>query len=134
MNHSPSTIRTGIGFDIHRFAPGRRLVLACTSPGGAGGASFPFHEIAHLTGEARARHMIAITDTRRDAAWARANPDAMQELVACQDFGRGGTGGRNRRGVQPHGWFVVRLERHGKASFRPAWGDPRRGRTGAGGP
>ncbi len=59
----------------------RRLVLACTSPGGAGGASFPFHEIAHLTGEARARTMIPITDTRRDEAWARANPDAMQELV-----------------------------------------------------
>ncbi len=59
----------------------RRLVLACTSPGGAGGASFAFHEIAHLTGEARARHMIPITDTRRDEAWARANRDAMQELV-----------------------------------------------------
>ena len=59
----------------------RRLVLACTSPGGAGGASFPFHEIAHLTGEARARHMIPITDTRRDEAWARANPDAMLELL-----------------------------------------------------
>ena len=42
-----------------------RLVLACTSPGGAGGASFPFHEIGHLTGEARARHMIPISDTRR---------------------------------------------------------------------
>ena len=25
-----------------------RLVLACTSPGGAGGASFPFHEIEDL--------------------------------------------------------------------------------------
>ena len=59
----------------------RRLVLACTSPGGAGGASFPFHEIAHLTGEARARHMIPITDIRHDDAWARANPDAYRELV-----------------------------------------------------
>src|ERR1700761_491705 len=40
--------------------PGRvsRLVLACTSPGGAGGASFAFHEIEHLKGEARARHMV----------------------------------------------------------------------------
>jgi len=26
----------------------QRLVLACTSPGGAGGASYPFHEIGHL--------------------------------------------------------------------------------------
>src|ERR1700743_2556865 len=31
----------------------KRLVLACTSPGGAGGASFPFHEIEHLKGGAR---------------------------------------------------------------------------------
>src|SRR6187455_3429200 len=36
----------------------KRLVLACTSPGGAGGASYPFHEIEHLTGEERARFLI----------------------------------------------------------------------------
>src|SRR5512146_575751 len=54
----------------------RRLVLACTSPGGAGGASFPFHEIEHLKGEARARHLIPISDTRRTDEWARAHPDA----------------------------------------------------------
>ncbi len=58
-----------------------RLVLACTSPGGAGGASYPFHEIGHLTGEARARHMIPISDTRRDAAWAAANPDDHAKFV-----------------------------------------------------
>ena len=64
--------------------PGRvsRLVLACTSPGGAGGASFPFHEIGHLTGEARARHLIPMGDTRRDAAWAAANPDQYRLFVA----------------------------------------------------
>jgi 3-oxoadipate enol-lactonase len=59
-----------------------RLVLACTSPGGAGGASYPFHEIQHLTGEARARHLIPISDTRRDAAWAAANPEQYAEFVA----------------------------------------------------
>ncbi|THD75335.1 MAG: alpha/beta fold hydrolase [Phenylobacterium sp.] len=59
----------------------RRLVLACTSPGGAGGASFPFHEIEHLKGEARARHMIPISDTRRDDAWARAHPDQYAMFV-----------------------------------------------------
>jgi 3-oxoadipate enol-lactonase len=64
--------------------PGRvkRLVLACTSPGGTGGASFPFHEIEHLKGEARARHMIPISDTRRDDAWAAANPDQYTLFVA----------------------------------------------------
>jgi 3-oxoadipate enol-lactonase len=64
--------------------PGRvkRLVLACTSPGGAGGASFPFHEIEHLKGEARARYLIPISDTRRDEAWAAANPDQYALFVA----------------------------------------------------
>jgi len=60
----------------------KRLVLACTSPGGAGGASFPFHEIDHLQGEARARHMIPISDTRRDAAWTAANPEMHAQFVA----------------------------------------------------
>ena len=59
-----------------------RAVLACTSPGGAGGASFPFHEIEHLKGEARARYMIPISDTRRDAAWAKAHPEQYELFVA----------------------------------------------------
>ncbi len=60
----------------------RRLVLACTSPGGAGGASFPFHELGHLDREARARLLVPISDTRRDAAWAAAHPDMHEQLVA----------------------------------------------------
>ena len=64
--------------------PGKveRLALACTSPGGAGGSSYPFHEIGHLKGEARARHLIPISDTRRDEAWAKANPELYAQLVA----------------------------------------------------
>jgi 3-oxoadipate enol-lactonase len=60
-----------------------RLVLACTSPGGAGGSSFPFHEIDHLDREARALHLIPVSDTRRDAAWAAANPDLLAQFVAA---------------------------------------------------
>jgi 3-oxoadipate enol-lactonase len=59
-----------------------RLVLACTSPGGAGGASFPFHTIDHLKGEARARHLIPVSDTRHDEAWAAANPETYAQMVA----------------------------------------------------
>jgi 3-oxoadipate enol-lactonase len=59
-----------------------RLVLACTSPGGAGGASYPFHTIEHMGREERARHMIPISDTRRDAAWAKANPEQYEQFVA----------------------------------------------------
>jgi 3-oxoadipate enol-lactonase len=59
----------------------KKLVLACTSPGGAGGASFPFHDIEHLKGEARARYLIPISDTRRDDAWAAAHPETYAQLV-----------------------------------------------------
>ena len=57
-------------------------MLACTSPGGAGGASYPFHEIEHMGREERARHMIPISDTRRDAAWPKANPEQYEQFVA----------------------------------------------------
>ncbi len=59
-----------------------RLVLACTSPGGAGGASYPFHEIQHLKGEDRAKFLMPVSDTRRDAAWAAANPQTYAQFVA----------------------------------------------------
>jgi 3-oxoadipate enol-lactonase len=59
-----------------------RLVLGCTSPGGAGGASYPFHDIQHLKGEARARFLIPVSDTRRDAAWQAANADQFAQFVA----------------------------------------------------
>jgi 3-oxoadipate enol-lactonase len=49
----------------------RRLVLACTSSGGAGGASAPFDELATLEGEARVQRQIEMMDTRWDAARRR---------------------------------------------------------------
>jgi len=69
-------------FVLRHPAKVERLVLACTSPGGKGGASYPFHTIEHMGREERARHMIAISDTRRDAAWRTANPRQYQEFVA----------------------------------------------------
>jgi 3-oxoadipate enol-lactonase len=60
----------------------RRAVLACTSPGGEGGSSYPFHEITHLRGEARARHLLPISDLRHDDEWAKANPDQFDKLLA----------------------------------------------------
>jgi 3-oxoadipate enol-lactonase len=59
-----------------------RLVLGCTSPGGEGGASYPFHEIQDLKGEARARFLIPISDTRRDAAWQAAHAEQFAQFVA----------------------------------------------------
>jgi 3-oxoadipate enol-lactonase len=46
----------------------RRLVLACTSSGGAGGASIPFDELATLEGEARVQRQIEMMDIRWDEA------------------------------------------------------------------
>ena len=63
----------------------KRLVLACTSPGGAGGASYPFHEIQDLTGEARARFMAPISDTRFDQAWMDSHPDQVAMMIAAAD-------------------------------------------------
>lgn len=41
-----------------------RLVLCCTSSGGAGGASYPLHELAVLTDEQRRRKQLALSDVR----------------------------------------------------------------------
>jgi 3-oxoadipate enol-lactonase len=57
-----------------------RLVLACTSSGGAGGASYPLHELSHFPVEDYVRRVIQLSDTRRDAAWQAANPDQFQAL------------------------------------------------------
>lgn len=46
----------------------RRLVLACTSAGGAGGASYPLHELVDLPVEERIATMVAITDSRWPSA------------------------------------------------------------------
>lgn len=59
----------------------KRLVLACTSPGGEGGSSFPFHEIDHMERTERAKHLIPVSDTRRDAAWAAEQRDQYELFV-----------------------------------------------------
>jgi 3-oxoadipate enol-lactonase len=64
-----------------------RLVLACTSSGGAGGASFPLHELVDLPEPERLRRQVAVSDTRLDEAWQDANPgDAVKvlELAAAR--------------------------------------------------
>ncbi|MGB8841407.1 MAG: alpha/beta hydrolase [Aliidongia sp.] len=58
-----------------------RLALACTSPGGAGGVSYPLHELADLDLMARTRHLLGVTDIRRDAVWVAANPERAQSAV-----------------------------------------------------
>lgn len=69
--------------------PGRaeRLVLACTSSGGAGGASYPLHELEELPEPERLRASLAVSDVRYDEAWQDANPAdaaALLELAASR--------------------------------------------------
>ncbi|MDP9336194.1 MAG: alpha/beta hydrolase [Actinomycetota bacterium] len=57
-------------------APDRveRLALCCTSPGGAGGASYPLQEPAELPVDQRAEVGTRLFDTRFDADWLATHP------------------------------------------------------------
>jgi len=68
-------------FAVRYPARVERLVLACTSSGGAGGASYPLHELLDLSLQEKTLHLLAISDTRQDAAWQAAHPQQVQELV-----------------------------------------------------
>ena len=59
----------------------RKLVLAATSSGGAGGSSYPLHELQFLSPEKHAERMIELTDTRHHAAWRASHPQAYQSLL-----------------------------------------------------
>ena len=60
----------------------KRLVLACTSSGGAGGLSYPLHELANLPSEELAHRQITIADIRwQDEAWLSSRTTQFQELV-----------------------------------------------------
>ncbi|TNF82757.1 MAG: alpha/beta fold hydrolase [Gammaproteobacteria bacterium] len=57
------------------------LVLACTSSGGEGGASYPLHELEQLDETARIERNLELADTRRDPAWRESHPEKWQSYV-----------------------------------------------------
>jgi 3-oxoadipate enol-lactonase len=59
-----------------------KLVLCVSSPGGAGGASYPLHELATLGQEERARRGIALSDLRRTPEWQAAHPDEVAKFIS----------------------------------------------------
>ncbi len=69
----------------------RRLVLACTSSGGTGGASYPLHELVGLDAQASLERRFQLLDTRWDAAWRSENPE-MVAMIA-EGFQLGGPDG-----------------------------------------
>ncbi|HEY6474785.1 MAG TPA: alpha/beta fold hydrolase [Acidimicrobiales bacterium] len=68
----------------------RRLVLACTSAGGAGGASYPLHELVGLDAEASLAKRLELMDTRWDETWREANPKTVRMIA--EGFQLGGDG------------------------------------------
>jgi 3-oxoadipate enol-lactonase len=59
----------------------RSLVLCCSTSGGAGGASYPLHELADLAPRERSRKLLAIADTRRDESWQAEHPQETEQLL-----------------------------------------------------
>lgn len=51
-----------------------RLALLCTSSGGAGGSSYPLHELATLPADERNRQASRLADIRLDPAWQAEHP------------------------------------------------------------
>ncbi len=66
-----------------------RLALLCTSPGGAGGASYPLHEVADLPEADRAATMLPLYDSRFTPEWLaeRAGDRALLERLAARNQG-----------------------------------------------
>lgn len=64
-----------------------KLVLACTSSGGTGGASYPLHELAVLEAREKAQRQLRIADVRRNDEWIAANPERWEELLALATAG-----------------------------------------------
>ena len=60
----------------------RRLILCCTASGGAGRASFAYHELPKMDARELAALKVKISDLRRDDAWIQGNATTWQMLLA----------------------------------------------------
>jgi len=69
-----------------------RMVLCCTSSGGAGGHSYPFHEMPDLPADEMNSISVAINDNRHDADWQQQNPERYQKILAQRNARNAGIG------------------------------------------
>ena len=58
-----------------------KLVLACTSSGGAGRSSYPLHEIEKLGAYERTAKHLEVLDLRRDKVWQHENPQKWDQYI-----------------------------------------------------
>ena len=63
-----------------------RLVLSCTSPGGAAGESYPLHTLGELQPGELARRQVHLLDTRFDREWLESHPNdrGLVEMMAAR--------------------------------------------------
>ena len=103
-----------------------RLVLACTSSGGAGQPSYPLHALADLSPRERAMRYVEIVDQRNDADWRKANPEAFERMVefamkrAAGEHGgdeRAGNGARRQLEARRHHDTFDRLTQISAATY-----------------
>lgn len=59
----------------------RSLVLCCSTAGGAGGSSYPIHELSDLSPAERSRKMLAIGDNRYNEAWQAKHPEDTERML-----------------------------------------------------
>ncbi len=66
-----------------------RLALLCTSAGGAGGSSYPLHELAALDPEIGRVGRRALMDARFDEAWLNSHPEDEALVIAMESRAAG---------------------------------------------
>jgi len=74
-----------------------KLVLCCTSSGGAGSPSYPLHTLTDLPEDERTRTQLGISDTRYGAEWQAANPERAESILATMRTGRAATPGERHQ-------------------------------------
>jgi pimeloyl-ACP methyl ester carboxylesterase len=66
-----------------------RLALACTSPGGGGGSSYPLHELGPLDDPTQGERMVGLLDTRFTPEYLASHPadQALASMLGARNRG-----------------------------------------------
>lgn len=70
----------------------KRLALCCTSSGGMGGDSYPFHQLVDLSADDMDSVSTAIANTRHDKAWQAENSEDYRAIIELSKNRNAGAG------------------------------------------